>query len=326
MQMQRTAQPLDRTEQRRHKLRNLAQSFVLLAGMAGLLGACAWIVVGPGGMVWVLAGAGVALALGPRVSPRLILSLYRAHALSPREFPAGYEILQALAQRADLPRLPRLYYVPSRMINAFAVGHRDDAAIAVTDGMLRTLNLRELAGVLAHELSHIRNNDLWIMNLADSISRLTVFMSYAGIALAIIGFPILVAEDGWVPWLLIPLLVFSPTLVSLLQLALSRAREFDADLDAAGLTGDPAGLASALEKMERVQGSVWERLLMPGRRVPDPSLLRSHPATEERVRRLLALYAPRRPAVSWQDRTLAVPGRLPRVHARPRYRLTGAWF
>ena len=89
------------------------------------------------------------------------------------------------------------------------------------------------------------------------------------------------------PWLLVLTLALAPTFVSLLQLALSRAREFDADIDAAGLTGDPVGLASALDKLQRRQGSLWETILMPGGRIPDPSLLRTHPKTEERIVRLL---------------------------------------
>ena len=88
-------------------------------------------------------------------------------------------MLDRLAARAGLRHRPRLYYIPSRMLNAFAVGERDDAVIALTDGMLRTLSLRELAGVLGHELSHIRNNDLWLMGLADLVGRLTRLMTLA---------------------------------------------------------------------------------------------------------------------------------------------------
>lgn len=321
-----TAAPLDQAQRRRHKLRNVMQSFVLLGGMAALLALCALTLFGLEGMVWVMVGAIIGLALSPRLSPRLVLALYRARPLGRRHFPEGHEILRELSRRAHLPHAPGLFYIPSATLNAFAVGVRDNAAIAVTDGLLRTLTLRELSGVLAHELSHIRNNDLWIMTLADTISRLTVFMSYAGIALLIFGLPFLLVGGGTLPWLLIPLLVFSPTLGTLLQLALSRAREYDADLDAAGLTGDPAGLAAALEKLEVSQGRLWERILLPGRRVPDPSLLRSHPPTAERIRRLLDLKAPT-PATAYSpDRPADLPYQLVRVYKRPRLRLTGNWF
>lgn len=320
----RAAAPLDDARRRRHKLRNLAQSVVLLGGMAGLVSLCAWTLVGLQGLAWILAGAVLGLVLGPRVSPRLVLALYRGRELGPRQFPEGVELLHRLAARAELPRAPRLYYIPSAMLNAFAVGRRDDAVIAVTDGLLRAMSLRELAGVLAHELSHIRNNDLWIMSLADTISRLTVFMSYAGMLLLVFGLPYILIGGGSVPWLLVPLLVFAPTIASLLQLALSRAREFDADLDAAGLTGDPVGLAAALEKLER-GGGLWERLLLPGRRAPDPSLLRSHPATEERIKRLLELRPPARALELPGAGPPASPDGLARVRRRPRYHVTGIW-
>lgn len=321
-----TAAPLDQTQRRRHKLRNVMQSVVLLGGMAALLALCAWTIFGLDGMVWVMVGAAIGLALSPRLSPRIVLTLYRARLLGPRHFPEGHEILQELGRRAGLPHAPSLYYIPSAMLNAFAVGTRDNAAIAVTDGLLRALTLRELTGVLAHELSHIRNNDLWIMSLADTISRLTVFMSYAGMALLVFGLPFWLIGGGSVPWLLIPLLVFAPTLGTLLQLALSRAREYDADLDAAGLTGDPAGLAAALDKLEASQGRLWERILLPGRRVPDPSLLRSHPPTGERVRRLLEVQAPTPAAMFGPARPADLPYQLVRVYRRPRLRLTGTWF
>ena len=117
----------------------------------------------------------------------------------------------------------------------------------------------------------------------------------------------------------------APTLVSLLQLALSRSREFDADLSAAELTGDPMGLASALAKLERRTGRFWEDMIFPGRRIPDPSLLRTHPRTEDRIARLSAL-APREPVTPQeQPSSLSVPVRIVRVQRRPRLHWTGAW-
>ena len=102
--------------------------------------------------------------------------MYRAREIGRRDLPEVLQVLEALAERAGLARVPRLYYVPSTMLNAFAVGGRDDAVIAMTDGMLRALTLRELAGVLAHEVSHIRNRDLWLMSIADLAGRLTRLM------------------------------------------------------------------------------------------------------------------------------------------------------
>jgi heat shock protein HtpX len=281
--------PLDAAEQRRHKRRNLLQSALLTLGMVGLLALCGWLLFGPAGIVGLGLGAALALAMAPRVSPRMVLRLYSAQPLMPEQLPAVFDVLARLTERAGLARMPRLYYVRSALLNAFAVGGPNDAAIALTDGMLRHLDLRELAGVLAHEISHIRNRDLWLMNLADLAGRLTRVMSLLGIGLLIVGLPLWLSGAAELPWLLIPLLMFAPQLTMLLQLALSRSRELDADLDAAGLTGDPAGLASALVKLEHHQRGLWERILLPGRRLPEPSLLRSHPPTGERVARLAAL-------------------------------------
>jgi heat shock protein HtpX len=221
--------------------------------------------------------------------------------------------------------MPRLYYVPSSMLNAFAVGRPDDAAIALTDGLLRTLSLRELSGVVAHEISHIRNNDLWIMGLADTVGRLTRLMTLFGVALLIVSLPLWASGAAGLPWLLVLLLLLAPQVTMLLQLALSRAREFDADLDAAGLTGDPAGLASALLELERHQQGLWEQILLPDRRQPQPSVLRSHPPTEQRVARLKSLYAIAEPT-SGPDRE-AEPIECPwaRIATPPRGHLVGYW-
>jgi heat shock protein HtpX len=161
------------------------------------------------------------------------------------------------------------------------------------------------------------------MQLADSISRLTSMMSYAGVLLVILALPMVLLGA---PFPLLPalLLVLAPLFASLLQLALSRARELDADLDAAGLTGDPQGLASALRRIERYQGRLWEQLVLPGRRIPDPSILRTHPTTEERVSRLLALV----PQQAAYGRLTAVelPQQLARVSKAPHRRLMGHWY
>ena len=220
---------------------------------------------------------------------------------------------------------PRLYYIPSRMLNAFAVGERDDAVIALTDGMLRTLSLRELAGVLGHELSHIRNNDLWLMGLADLVGRLTRLMTMVGLILLVLAIPLWLGGATGFPWFVIPLLVLAPQLTTLLQLALSRAREYEADLDAAGLTGDPMGLASALAKLERFQRGVWEQILMPGYRLPEPSLLRSHPPTAQRIARLQALQAAA-PAAPAFEETMPWPGARTAAAQQPRGRMLGYWY
>jgi len=238
--------------------------------------------------------------------------------------------MEELARRSGLARYPPLYYIPSSVMNAFTVGKRDNAAIGVTDGILRKLTLRELAGVLAHEISHLRNGDLRVMTLADVISRITANLSMIGQVLILINLPLFLMGRAHIPWIPLLLLLAAPTLSALMQLALSRTREFDADMGAVRLTGDPLGLASALEKMERYQGSLLGTIFAPGRRSPDPSLLRSHPHTEERIRRLLSLEERPAPAhaiplASPEPMFFGTPD-IPTVTRQPRYRyVSGLW-
>jgi heat shock protein HtpX len=216
-------------------------------------------------------------------------------------------------------------------MNAFATGSREDSSVAVSDGILRGLTLRELAGVLAHEVSHIANGDLQVMAFADMVSRIAGLLSLAGQLLLVLSLPLMAIGGADVPWVAILILLLAPSMSALVQLALSRNREYDADLGAAELTGDPAGLASALEKLERVGGRYWERILLPDRRVSEPSLLRTHPDTRERVARLRELV-PQRAARRPVSRVLgeypvgmpgAVGGASP---MRPRRHLLGLWY
>ncbi len=309
----------------RHKVMNLLHSALLLGGMVLLLAVCGWVVAGWEGVVWAFVAGAVGLVISPRVSPHLVLSLFGARRLGYREAPRLFDVVAAVAGRAGLPRPPDLYYVPSAALNAFAVGRRDTAAIAVTDGLLRALSLRELAGVLAHEISHIRNNDILVMGLADTVASLTRFMSLFGMMLLILNLPLTMLEQEPVPWGLALLLTAAPLAGALLQLALSRTREFDADLDAARLTGDPVGLAAALERIERVQGGFSEGLFLPGRRrSADPSLLRTHPDTRERIRRLLEMHPPDPVPGEWEPMPVMLP--FPVVVRRPRFRPHGFWY
>lgn len=278
-----------RSHRRNHRLRNAVQSVLLLGAMVLLLAACGWILAGLSGIIWASIVGGVVLAISARLSPIMVLRMFGARPLQRGEAPEVQHVVEALSRRAGLERPPALFHVSTPQLLAFSVGSRKGAAITVTTGLLRELNLREIAGVLAHELSHVRHNDIWIMALANSVRQVTGMMSFFGMMLLILNLPLLMTGRAQVPWLLVLLLISAPTIVSLLQLALSRTREFDADLDAAGLTGDPMGLASALEALERKQGRFWERMMAPTRPDRLPSLLRTHPTTEERVARLREL-------------------------------------
>jgi len=310
---------------RQHALANRLQSLLLLAVMGGFLALLGWLLWGGDGIVLLLLLGAVLLLLNPVVAPQLIMRMYRATPLTPAQAPALNSALAELARRAGLAAVPALYYIPSSILTAFTVGRRDDAAIAVTDGLLRTLDTREVIGVLAHEMSHVRNNDTWVMGVADMFSRLTSMLSLFGQLLLFLYLPLILVSNIDINWFAIFILIFAPSLSALAQLGLSRTREYDADLNAARLTGDPEGLARALVKIEQRSGSFLERIFLPGRRIPEPSLLRTHPPTEERVRRLMELKLPGRPLPQPPVDFISAPAFGARVERPPRWRITGLW-
>ena len=275
----------------RHRWHNRLQTVLLVLTLLGIAAVAGSLLLGDGGLWLALAAAGFTLLLEPAAASGLTLRLYGARPLHPDEAPDLWAVLRELAARAGLPTVPVPHYVPSVVVNAFATGSKHHAAIALTDGLLRSLTPRELTGVLGHEIAHIANEDLRVMGLADSISRLTHLLALLGQLAIVLSLPTLllgVTEGNW-PALL--LLAVAPQLALLAQLGLSRVREFDADRLAAELTGDPHGLASALAKIEQVSRS-WRAWLLPGWGNPEPSWLRTHPATAERIERLLELAPP----------------------------------
>ncbi|HEY7552812.1 MAG TPA: zinc metalloprotease HtpX [Hyphomicrobiaceae bacterium] len=320
---------LDPKTLRAHRVRNTLHSLLLVGGLGLLTGFCGWLIWGGMGVAAALVAMGVLFAFAPRLPPELMMRFYRARRVDARTGGRLLHIVDALSDRAELPAAPRVYIIPSMTLNAFASGTPDNAVIGITEGLLRRLNLNELAGVLAHEISHVRNNDLAIMGLADVMTRFTQALAYLALFLALFNLPAFLLGDAEIPLIGLVLLYLAPTAGSLIQLALSRTREFDADLEAASLTGDPEALASALQKLERYQGYFWEdmRLPVPGRRIPQPSLLRSHPRTEDRIARLKALrdrpLLPQLPVTAEPMASLAGAGP---VAMRPRYRWTGVWF
>jgi heat shock protein HtpX len=316
---------MDRERLLAHKTANAVQSALLMVTLAGLLGLLAWIIGGGSLMLFALGMVLVLYLTNPAASPRLVMMLYPGRLLHPDEAPRQFAILVELARRAGLSRVPRLYYIPSGVMNAFATGQRDDALVAVSDGLLRRLDLREQAGVLAHEISHVANGDLAVMAFADLVSRVVGAFGLLGQFLFLLSLPTALLTGADVPWLALSILLVAPTVSALVQLALSRNREYEADLAAAELTGDPAGLASALDKLERYQGRFWEQILMPGRGVPEPSLLRTHPDTVDRVRRLMEL-APRRRRLTMNVGPEFGSGLPVEPPLRPRWRPPGLWY
>jgi heat shock protein HtpX len=309
-----------------HKLNNVVHAVLLLGGMVGLLMLVGWMVAGGPGLFWMAVLGVFMVGVTPRLSPALILRMYRARRLVPGELPGLENLVARLSQQAGLAAPPALFYIPSPLMNAFSVGGGKEAAIAVTDGLLRGLNSRELLGVMAHEVSHIRHNDMWLMSLADAMSRVVGGFSFFGQVLFFINLPLLLISGQSMPWLPILLLILAPSLSALLQLALSRNREFDADLGAARLTGDPLGLAQALEKLEVSQEVLWHHFLIPGRRNRQPSLLRTHPHSEQRIARLKALVPEAAAQAIAELPPFLVPSDWQVPNRRPRHRWHGLWY
>lgn len=305
----------------RHRWLNRLQTALLVLTLLGIAAVAGSLLLGDGGLWLALAAAGFTLLLEPAAASGLTLRLYGARPLHPDEAPDLWAVLRELAARAGLPAVPVPHYVPSGVVNAFATGSKHHAAIALTDGLLRSLTPRELTGVLGHEIAHIANEDLRVMGLADSISRLTHLLALLGQLAIVLSLPALLLGVAEVNWPALLLLAVAPQLALLAQLGLSRVREFDADRLAAELTGDPHGLASALAKIERVSRS-WRAWLLPGWGNPEPSWLRTHPATAERIERLLELAPP--PAMPPFPSARFVPEVT--VSPRPpRWRTGGLW-
>ncbi|MEO1204846.1 MAG: zinc metalloprotease HtpX [Pseudomonadota bacterium] len=319
---------LDAEAQKEHRQRNLTHSVLLIGGIAAILVVAAYLLSGLTGILFACLAVAFLVLLAPRVPPETVMKLYRAKRVDNSTSPLS-KLNEQLAQRAQLENPPTLYVIPSATLNAFATGTPDHAVIGISEGLLRQLTMREITGVIAHEMSHIKNNDVWLMGLADVMSRFVQSLSYAALFLAALNIFGMASGAPPMSWLAIIILYFAPTLTSLLQLGLSRAREFDADLEAAMLTGDPSGLASALQRLENHQGRFWEDMMMPvpSRRVPVPSILRTHPPTDERIKRLLALDPVRSmPRIAMIEEPMVSMIGMGPIEMRPRYRFPGLWF
>lgn len=283
---------------------------LLLGFLAGYLLLVSWLFWGSAAAFWLAAVFGTLLLFMPDSSPLLLMRIYRARPLNRWQAPELHQVVAQLAQRAELETVPQLYLLPMRQPNALAVGRSENSVIGVSEGLLRLLDRRELAGVLAHEISHLRNGDIRVMQLAELASRVTNSLSLFGLVLLLLNLPRVLFSGYGVDWALMLLLLFAPQFNALAQLGLSRVREYSADLGAATLTGDPQGLASALQKIERQSSGFWGRLL-PGYSIPH--WLRTHPPTRERVKRLLDLSVPQRSAPVWR----LEPDRRPQTGLQP---------
>ncbi len=270
----------------RHGYGNTTLTTLLLsAALAGVALVTGWQLVGRWALFLLLgflAAVGFSIA---GTNPRLRLK--GARPIRPVEAPELYDMVERLSRRAGLPRAPDVAAVRSASINAATVGGPDGATLILTDGILSVLPPRELEAVIAHEIAHIRNRDLSIFRVAEVLRQATILFTRAGWLLVIFAFPVLLVSGGLSAGALLALLT-APFLSWILQLALLRTREFAADASAAELTGDPEGLAQALQRIEYVQRSLFRMLLPIGGDDGHP-LFRTHPRTEDRVARLRAI-------------------------------------
>ncbi len=234
-------------------------------------------------------------------SDKIVLSLYRAREVTEAEAPRLYAMVHSLSQRAGLP-MPRVYIIPTQTPNAFATGRNPQhAAVAVTEGILNLLSREELEGVLAHELAHIKHRDILISTIAATLAgAIMMLANMARWAAFFGGFGGRDDEDrgGGVFGLLL-LAILAPLAAMLIQMAISRSREYLADEGGARIAGSPDGLANALEKLEYAARHGYHLDANPATAhlfIVNPlssrslmSLFSTHPPMEERIRRLRSM-------------------------------------
>jgi heat shock protein HtpX len=310
-----------------HKLKNFFHTLVLFLCMGVILSLVGFILAGVEGIVWAAFLGVLILVISPNISPSFIFSMYGGKLLSADNAPDLYQITQELAARADLPAPPVLYYLPSQLMNAFSVGTSANPSIGLSDALLNTLSMREIIAVLAHEISHIQHNDIRVMTYADIINRITHTLSLTGFLMIFINLPLFLMGMVTISWFALAVLIVAPTIMSFLQLSLSRMREFDADHQAVLLTGDPEGLAMALSKLEAYETSILDILFGRGHGAPVPSILRTHPATEERIKQLLSLKETSKQTLKYSNHDrFAVPAHYQKSVRKPRWHLGGFWY
>ena len=271
------------------RARNLLVTLLLLALLVGASAGLTAFVLGSTTALWLAIILTVGAMLYGNAPTRWVLGARNAQPVEVGRSGGLLAVHDELSRRAGLDSPPALYWSPSSRMEALTVGRGANAAILVSLGMLRALSSREIAGVLAHEISHLRNHDLVLLGLTRSIGRFGRFVARFALFVAVLAVPGLLFSAQPVPWLGLLIHVLAPRLLVGLELAISRAREFDADASAVELTGDPRALASALARIEAIEQrtNAWGRLWAPVTEIPH--WLRSHPQTEERIARLRAL-------------------------------------
>lgn len=277
-------------------LGNWLKTSILMAGIVVLFGMVGAALGGAGGMLIALAFAGAMNVYAYWFSDKAVLRMYNAREVDAQSAPRFYNMVKELAANAGLP-MPRVYIIDEAQPNAFATGRNpENAAVAATTGIMQILSERELRGVMAHELAHVKHRDTLISTISATI---------AGAISSIAQFGMLFAggdrDRGVHPAVAILIMILAPIAAMLIQMAISRSREFEADRGGAEISGDPGALASALQKIHnsahRVPMETAEQhpetaqmmIINPLSAEGIKGLFSTHPQTEERVARLMAM-------------------------------------
>jgi heat shock protein HtpX len=276
---------------------NGVKTTFLMAAIMALFGVVGMLLGGATGMLLALAFGAAMNVFAYWFSDQMVLKMYNAQEVDETSAPAFYRMVRELTQRAGLP-MPRVYLIDEEQPNAFATGRNPQhAAVAATTGILRLLSAREIRGVMAHELAHVQHRDILIS---------TISATMAGAISALANFAMLLGgrdSEGRRanPLLGILVAVLAPLAATLIQMAISRAREFEADRGGAEISGDPQALADALAKIEAYARGIplatadahpetaQMMIMNPLSGGAIAGLFRTHPATEERVARLRAM-------------------------------------
>jgi heat shock protein HtpX len=266
---------------------------ILLATLSGLLLVIGDLLGGRGGLMIALVFA-IAMNFGSYwFSDKIVLRMYRAQQVGATH--PLYQMTERLSRRAGLP-MPKVYVIPDASPNAFATGRNPDhAAVAATEGIMRLLSEEELAGVMAHELAHVKHRDILISSVAATIAATIMFAAHMARFAAIFGGR---SDDreGSNPIALLATVILAPIAATLIQAAISRSREFAADAGGAAMTGNPSGLANALRKIEAAAKRVpldanpataHMFIIKPFTVSGLMSLFSTHPPTEQRIAALM---------------------------------------
>ena len=280
-----------------YTLKNRFQFGLMLLSMVGIATYIGYAIGGILGAFSTMIVLGFTFFAKTRFRIEQILSKKNVRLIRAFEGTKLYQLLDKLVGKAGLEKSPYLFMDYSPEINAYTVEDDEKSANVLSKGLLENLNQREVYGVMAHEVAHLKNNDVRIMLFTDQIRTLTGYMAFFGQILLFFSLPFLLVNQITIPWIPILLLIASPTISFLFHVALSRNREFRADLDATSLTGDAEGLAMALEKIHIRMGLLNRLYSTYLKKVPE--MLRTHPNTQTRITRLKDIGKNRNQEISW---------------------------